>query len=74
MKSCTGWADSDYMFLNFIEFNKGHCFVWYAGVSELARCRPSERRFSMRASGMTSSFSRWGHEASGRRGDLPIFT
>lgn len=40
MKSCSGWADADDMFFNFIEFNKGHCFVWYAGVSDLASAGP----------------------------------
>lgn len=74
MKSCTGWAHTDYMFLNFIDFTKGHCFVWYASVCELARCRPLECRISVHASGMTSSCYRWENEASGNRDDLPVFT
>lgn len=74
IQSCTGWADSDYMILTFIECNKGHCLVWCASVCESARWRPLESRLSMHASNVTSFFYRREHEASGRRGHLPVFT
>lgn len=75
IKSCTSWADSDYVtFLIFIERNNGHCFVWYASVRESARWRPLESGISLYTSGMTSFFYRWEKEASGRRGHLPVLT